>query len=86
LTLIEPNLVLIRIDYPNLTSEEFEYKLGLNNAYFEAEWASLRSVSFESATLELSGRTDEKTVPELKCHFSGELTDDSKLPWIKFKM
>jgi hypothetical protein len=77
---------MIRIDHPDLPFEEFEYTLGENNDNFQAEWASLRSVSFKNALLELSGRTDETTVPDLKCHFSGELKDDSKLPWIKFKM
>lgn len=30
--------------------------------------------------------TDEDEIPELKCHFSGEMKDDSKLPWIKFNL
>ena len=30
--------------------------------------------------------SDEESVPDLRCHFAGELTDDNNLPWIKFNL
>ena len=30
--------------------------------------------------------SDGDSVPDLRCHFAGELTNDSNLPWIKFNL
>jgi len=82
-TLIEPKMVNIKIEHPDIQYQDIEYRLGLNNGQFGANYASLRSVSPESAVAELS---DLESIPDLRCHFAGELTDDTSLPWIKFNL
>ena len=82
-TLIEPKMLNIKIEHPDIQYQDIEYRLGLNNGQFGANYASLRSVSPESAVAELS---DLESIPDFRCHFSGELTDDTNLPWIKFNL
>lgn len=72
MTLIEPMIINIKIEHPSKDFDDIEYRLGLNNGQFGANYASLRSVSPESAMLELS---DLEAVPDLRCHFAGELSD-----------
>ena len=54
--------------------------MGENTDEFGANYASVKSISPEIALLELS---DQETIPDLRCHFSG--SDQIELPWIKFE-
>ena len=60
---------------------DFQYQLGQNTEKFGANSASLRSVRIENALLELS---DQESIPDLRCHFSGFL--EYGYTWIKFNL